>query len=143
MNANSKILIVDDEPNVRLVFRTTLKAEGYETASADCGSSALDILRADTFDLILLDLQMPGEGGNTILQRLREAGNDTPVVIITAYATVPDAVQAMKLGAIDFIAKPLSPTILRQVVAEVIHRNSPTLDASEKSQTLEHVTASS
>lgn len=120
----SRILIVDDEPNVRLVFRTALEACGYVVAEADDGSAALERLAAAPADLVLLDLQMPRVGGMEVLKRLRESGNDVPVVIVTAHGSIPDAVAAMKLGAIDFLTKPLSPESLRQVVREVIERHS-------------------
>lgn len=124
MSNSKRILIVDDEPNVRLVFRTALESEGHDLAEAANGRDALDWLRTSKADLILLDLQMPETGGMEVLRRLREAGDDTPVVIITAYGSVPDAVRAMKLGAIDFLAKPLTPHALRQVVAEVLERHA-------------------
>jgi DNA-binding response OmpR family regulator len=123
MSHSKRILIVDDEPNVRLVFRTALESEGYDLAEAANGRDALNWLRTSKADLILLDLQMPDTGGMEVLRRLRKADNDTPVVIITAHGSVPDAVQAMKLGAIDFLAKPLTPHALRQVVAEVLERH--------------------
>ncbi|MGE5754667.1 MAG: response regulator, partial [Planctomycetaceae bacterium] len=124
MSNSKRILIVDDEPNVRLVFRTALESEGHDLAEAANGRDALDWLRTSKADLILLDLQMPETGGMEVLRRLREAGDDTPVVIITAYGSVPDAVRAMKLGAIDFLAKPLTPHALRKVVAEVLERHA-------------------
>ena len=67
---------------------------------------------------------MPGMGGMEVLRRLRDAGNDVPVVIITAHGTIPDSVQAMKLGAIDFLSKPITPRELRRVVREVIERHA-------------------
>jgi len=118
------ILIVDDEPNVRLVFRTALESSGYRVSSAEDGEKALLWLESTPIDLVLLDLQMPGVGGMEVLEGLRETGNDVPVVIVTAHGSVPDAVQAMKLGAIDFLAKPLSPDTLRAVVAEVLARHA-------------------
>lgn len=129
----SRILIVDDEPNVRLVFRTALEACGYVVAEADDGVTALERLAAAPADLVLLDLQMPRVGGMEVLRRLRESGNDVPVAIVTAHGSIPDAVAAMKLGAIDFLTKPLSPEPLRQVVRDVIERHSarksgPSLD---------------
>jgi DNA-binding response OmpR family regulator len=123
MSDFKRILIVDDEPNVRLVFRTALESEGYNLAEAANGRDALNWLRTSKADLILLDLQMPDTGGMEVLRRLRAADNGTPVVIITAHGSVPDAVQAMKLGAIDFLAKPLRPHALRQAVAEVLDRH--------------------
>ena len=118
------ILIVDDEPNVRLVFRTALESVGYTVAEAEDGASALEWLARSPTDLVLLDLQMPGVGGMEVLRRLRDAGNDVPVVIVTAHGSIPDAVQAMKLGAIDFLTKPLNPEPLRHVVASVIRRHA-------------------
>ena len=67
---------------------------------------------------------MPGLGGMEVLRRLRDAGNDVPVMIVTAHGTIPDAVQAMKLGAIDFLSKPLTPEELRRVVREVVERHA-------------------
>jgi DNA-binding response OmpR family regulator len=125
MNRSEHILIVDDEPNVRLVFRTALESSGYRISSAEDGEKALLWLESAPIDLVLLDLQMPGMNGMDVLEALREAGNDVPVIIVTAHGNVPHAVQAMKLGAIDFMAKPLSPDALRAVVAEVLARHAP------------------
>jgi DNA-binding response OmpR family regulator len=124
MTRAAHILVVDDEPNVRLVFRTALEASGYKLSTAAEGKSALDLVQQDPPDLILLDLQMPGSDGMDVLRQLREGGNNVPVVIITAHGSVPHAVQAMKLGAIDFLAKPISPEALRNVVNEVIQRHA-------------------
>ena len=119
------ILIVDDEPNVRLVFRTALESTGAGLAAAEDGEAALTWLQANKADLVLLDLQMPGVGGMGVLERLRAEGNDVPVIIITAHGSIPDAVAAMKLGAIDFLSKPLTPDALRRAVAEVLDREAP------------------
>jgi DNA-binding response OmpR family regulator len=118
------ILIVDDEPNVRLVFRTALEAAGYAVAEAEDGESALDRLRRSAIALVILDLKMPGIGGLETLRRLRAAGQDVPVVIVTAHGSIPDAVAAMKLGAIDFLTKPIRPEELRKVVADVVRRHA-------------------
>jgi len=117
MDAPKRILIVDDEPNVRLVFRTALEATGYLVTEAADGDAALAQLRKLPTDLILLDLKMPVVDGMETLRRLRDAGDETPVVVITAHGSVPDAVAAMKLGAVDFLPKPVSPVTLRAVVA--------------------------
>ena len=75
-------------------------------------------------DLILLDLRMPLLDGLETLRHLRQIGDDTPVIIVTAYGTVPDAVEAMKLGAIDLLSKPLTPVDLRRVVSDVVERHA-------------------
>jgi len=124
MNSASRILVVDDEPNVRLVFRTTLETAGYDVTEAADGASVVEVLRGGEADLVFLDLRMPGMDGIDVLRHLRDAGNDVPVVIVTAHGDVPNAVQAMKLGAIDFLAKPLSPEALRKVTLEVLSRHA-------------------
>ena len=125
MGLAKHILIVDDEPNVRLVFRTALESTGAELAAAEDGEAALAWLKDHQVDLVLLDLQMPRVGGMGVLERLRAGGNDVPVIIITAHGSIPDAVAAMKLGAIDFLSKPLTPDALRRAVAEVLDREGP------------------
>ena len=120
------VLIVDDEPNVRLMLLTALESVGYDVIAAEDGHAALERLRrlSSGCDLILLDLKMPTMDGMELLSRLRAAGNVVPVVILTAHGSIPDAVAAMKLGAIDFLTKPVTPEALRRVVADVIERHS-------------------
>src|SRR5271166_5153099 len=117
MSLQKRILIVDDEPNVRMVFRTALEASGHEVAEAADGAVAILLARKAPFDLILLDLKMPGTGGMETLKRLRNSGDQTPVVVVTAHGGIAEAVAAVKLGAVDFLPKPVSPTSLREVVA--------------------------
>ena len=122
MSPVKRILIIDDEPNVRLMFRTALESAGHEVVESEGGEQGLRRLRQSPADLVLLDLQMPTMGGMEVLRRLRSDENLVPVVIITAYGSVPDAVEAMKLGAIDFLAKPITPDALRKVVVQVLER---------------------
>jgi DNA-binding response OmpR family regulator len=122
MEIDANILIIDDEPNLRLVFRTTLESAGYQVVEAPDGTSGLRELRNFPADLVLLDLFMPGMSGMDVLQRLRAADNPVPVVIITAHGSIPDAVAAIKLGAIDFLSKPIKPETLRSVVSDVLRR---------------------
>ena len=117
-----RILIVDDEANVRLMLRTTLESSGYEVREAADGPGALGHLRMSQCDLIVLDLRMPGIDGMETLRCLRGEGDGTPVVMLTAHGSIPDAVTAMRLGAIDFLTKPITPQALRAVIADVIHR---------------------
>jgi DNA-binding response OmpR family regulator len=124
MENDARILIIDDEPNLRLVFRTTLESAGYQVAEVADGVTALRKLRTFPADLVLLDLYMPGMGGMDVLERLRDADNPVPVVIITAHGSIPDAVLAIKLGAIDFLSKPIKPEALRSVVSDVLRRRS-------------------
>ena len=131
MDTPGRVLIIDDEPNVRLTFRTALESSGYTVTEAAGGERGLMRLQEFPADLILLDLKMPGVGGMDVLRLLRDAGESTPVVMVTAHGSIPDAVEAMKLGAVDFLSKPLTPEALRRVAAEVIRRHAPTEPAPE------------
>jgi DNA-binding NtrC family response regulator len=126
MDQKKCILIVDDEPNVRLMLSTALESVGYQVALAEDGERALAKLesRGSAVDLVLLDLQMPRMDGMALLSRLRASGSIAPVVILTAHGSIPEAVTAMKLGAIDFLTKPIRPEALRRAVAEVIERHA-------------------
>jgi DNA-binding response OmpR family regulator len=117
-------MVVDDDPDVQLMARTTLEVDGCEVIGATDGEAALEALRATPVDLILLDLRMPLLDGLETLRHLRQIGDDTPVIIVTAYATVPNAIEAMKLGAIDLLSKPLTPPDLRRVVSDVVERRA-------------------
>ncbi|MBA3963586.1 MAG: response regulator [Chthoniobacterales bacterium] len=117
------ILIVDDEPNVRLSYRVALEVEGYLIKEGHCGAKALDELAGSVFDLAILDMRMPEMDGLDLLAELRQRGFTTPTVIITAFGDVPHAVRAMKLGAIDFLQKPITPESLRNVVSTVVSRH--------------------
>jgi len=119
---NNRILIVDDETNVRLNFRFTLEMEGYEIFEARSAEQALDVLAERSFALVILDMRMPGMDGLELLAKMRERGNSVPAMFVTACGDVPRAVEAMKLGAIDFLQKPLRPGELRNVVAEILKR---------------------
>jgi DNA-binding NtrC family response regulator len=118
------ILIVDDEPNVRLNYRVTLETEGFEVREASDGDAALRELADKDFDLAILDMRLPEMDGLELLESMRERNIQTPVVIITAYGDIPHAVRAMKLGAIDFLEKPLTPEALRSTVGEILSRHA-------------------
>ncbi|HEY5706644.1 MAG TPA: response regulator [Terrimicrobiaceae bacterium] len=136
------ILIVDDEPNVRLTYRATLETEDFEVREASDASAALRELGERAFDLAILDMRMPEVDGLELLERMRELEIQTPVVIITAYGDIPHAVRAMKLGAIDFLQKPLTPEALRSIVGEILGRHAKLMPHPASEETFEaHVQA--
>jgi len=116
------VLVVDDEKNIRLMIGKVLEGLGLRIDFAPNGDEALSILSEREFDLILLDLRMPGMDGMEVLRRIREASKTTKVVIITAHGNVDNAVEAMKLGAVDFIQKPFTVEELRHVVTDALER---------------------
>ncbi|RMG03638.1 MAG: sigma-54-dependent Fis family transcriptional regulator [Nitrospirae bacterium] len=103
----SRILVVDDDPAVRDVLQDYLSLEGHTVDTADDGSVGLELLSSEDYDILLLDLAMPKITGLEVMRKMKEGRNaETPVIIITAHGTVKNAVEAMKLGAFDYVTKP-------------------------------------
>jgi len=100
------ILLVDDEPKLRDVLTVGLTDLGYRTLAAPSGREAIDLLQREDVDLVLTDLRMPGIGGRELLQEIKRLRPAMPVILMTAYSTVKDAVQVIKEGAFDYIGKP-------------------------------------
>ena len=113
-----RILIVEDDRTLRQALAFNLAREGYELVSAADGESALGIARAQTLDLMLLDVMLPGMSGIEVLRTLRREGRDTPVIILSAKGDEIDRVVGLKVGADDYISKPFSrPELLARIEA--------------------------
>ncbi len=111
-----RILIVDDELAIRQVLAEELMREGYEVADTGDGESALDYLLKNDVDIAICDVRMPGMSGIDVLRKVREAGIDTSFLLMTAFASVDTAIESMKLGAFDYLIKPVrSEEVLHQV----------------------------
>lgn len=117
-----KMLIVDDEKNIRLMLDQALATAGYEVTTAIDGEHALDKVKESHFDLMLLDMKLPGMDGIEVLRGVSHLRPDLPVIMITAHGTVETAVEAMKLGAVDYLRKPFAPDEIRSIVAQVLQR---------------------
>jgi len=116
-----RLLIIDDEPHIRQMMRFTLETSGYQVDEAGDGEAGLARLGADgEYDAIILDQKMPGLDGLQTLRRIRERTPDACVLMVTAYASIELAVNAMKFGASDFLRKPMTPEMLRGAVAAAI-----------------------
>src|SRR5262249_18757655 len=105
MNA-ARVLVVDDEKSMRDLLTITLEKAGYEVAAADGGEAAIEAVRRDTFDAIITDLRMPRVDGMQVLRAAKDLCPDTAVIVVTAVASTETAVEAMRLGAYDYITKP-------------------------------------
>lgn len=114
-----KILIVDDEEIQRVSLQDDLRDAGYEAIAMESPQLVLELINKESFDVILSDLKMPGMDGIALLQRIREIQPDATVIMMTAYATVETAVQAMKLGAYDYLTKPFSTDELLLILKRV------------------------
>src|SRR6266480_6085829 len=102
------ILIVDDESSIRQSLRGVLEDEGYKTSVAESGEACLEVLRKRRFDVVLLDVWLPGMDGLETLEKIKESENAPEVIMISGHGTIETAVRATKLGAFDFLEKPLS-----------------------------------
>jgi len=104
----ARLLVVDDEPRIRTYLSRSLSAQGYTVHESADGQDALDQLRFRDFDLVLLDLAMPGYSGLQVLSELRQRESQTPVIVLTAVSDTSARVQALDRGAVDVVAKPFS-----------------------------------
>jgi DNA-binding response OmpR family regulator len=120
---SERILVVDDEKNIRLTLTQALQSQNWETDTAVNGEEALAKLEKGGFGVVLLDLKMPGMDGMEVLRRLAEQRPDVRVIVITAYGTIESAVEAMKLGAVDYLQKPFVPKEIRELVSRVVARD--------------------
>ena len=126
------ILIVDDEKNIRESLAMYIQSLGHTVETAADAETALQAIERRAFDLVVSDVRMEGLGGLGLLRQLREQQSATAVVLMTAYATVPQAVEAMHLGAYEFLMKPFSPDDVRLLINHVLdartsHRDHATV----------------
>jgi DNA-binding NtrC family response regulator len=117
-----KILIVDDELSVRQSLQEWFLEDGFDVETADDGAVALRKMDTGPYDIILLDLKMPGMDGITVQKRIRDVDKDACIIILTAYASVETAVEALKLGAFDYVTKPVDPDDLSNLVKNALRQ---------------------
>src|ERR1041384_5708980 len=123
----ARILVTDDEPGLRRFVAEVLTADGHHVSECADAVQAVEWAGRERLDLLITDLKMPNLDGLALLRRLRGARLDTRVIVMTAHASVDSAVEAMKLGAIDYLEKPLkSPAALRAIVSRALgHHAAP------------------
>ena len=122
MLTSKRILIVDDDQGICLTLSIALGELGYEIETAPTGEAAMAAIENSHFGIVLLDLWMPGIGGMEALRRMRDIAPEMRVIIMTAHGGIDSAVEAMKLGAVDFIQKPFTPPEIRELVGAVVQR---------------------
>lgn len=118
-----RVLVVDDEPAIRRFLRASLTAEGYVVSEAEDGESALKLLRRNSFDVVLLDLGLPHINGFDVILRIRDAGLNVPIVVLSSRADEEGKVRALDLGADDYVTKPFGlDELMARLRAAVRHR---------------------
>jgi DNA-binding NtrC family response regulator len=128
-----RVLIVEDRPSVLRLMATILE-RGHDVTTACDGTTALSLIASDSFDVVLTDIRMPGASGFDVLRAVKSRAPRTRVVMITAYANVADAVAAIKLGAYDYVAKPLDADEISLVVARAVAQAQETPGAAEEAR---------
>ena len=121
----NQILVVEDEPTIAIALQDDLEDEGYRVEAVSDGLTALEKTRSRGFDLVLLDVMLPGKDGFTVLREMRKAGNQTPVILLTARGQEQDRITGLALGADDYVTKPFSRQELLLRVQAVLRRSGP------------------
>ncbi len=124
MNKNLNILIVDDDPSLRNMLSIVLKKEGYIIFSAENGKTAIKLLKKNHIDLIISDIKMPDISGIDLLQKVKTINQELPFILITAFSSTNDAIEAMKLGADDYITKPFNLDELKIIINKSIYKKN-------------------
>ncbi len=120
MKEDARVLVVDDEPMVCLALTNWLEEENYFAQAVEDGPQAIGAVREENWDIVLLDLRMPGMDGMEVLKQVKEIAPQTVVIMMTAYASIPGAVQAMQEGAYDYIVKPLDVDQLTLMLQRIV-----------------------
>ena len=124
--AKASILIVDDEPIVREAIRDWLVDAGYDVTTAETGERALEIAAEKDFGLIILDVRLPGKTGIRVLEQMKEVKPNVKAIIITAYASPQMRTEALELGALNYLSKPIAPNELEKIVQEALANEADT-----------------
>ncbi|MDD5449288.1 MAG: response regulator [Candidatus Omnitrophica bacterium] len=135
------ILAVDDETEVRNLYDTILTEEGYRVTTASCGEEAVERIKQEKFNLLLLDLKMPGMSGTDVLKAVPDRLEGTSVIIVTAYPSLESSIEAIKSGVCDYVIKPFSPKELRNIVRMVAEKAKLIEENKKKERELAVATA--
>lgn len=125
MKAKPRVLIVDDEPNIRRILQVAFDKAGYQSLTAEDGHTALGMISEHAPDCVLTDVTMPGMTGYDLLRQIKSNHPDMPVVVMTAFGTIPQAIQAIRDGAFEYVTKPFDLESLKKVVQNAIENDVP------------------
>jgi two-component system, NtrC family, response regulator len=138
MSSKGRIVVIDDEVNAAAALETLLKEDGYDVSRAHDARAGLQLLEKEEPDVVLTDLRMPGMDGLELLTRIKQVRPEIMVILMTAYGTVKTAVRAMKLGAEDYLGKPIDVEELEVVLEKVLEKKSLLAEARGLRERLEH-----
>ncbi len=125
MNSKPCILVVDDELNIRRILQMAFDKVGYQTLVAEDAREAIKLLESEKFDLVITDVTMPGMNGYDLQKQIQQVFPDLPVIIMTAFGTIPQAVAAIRNGAFEYITKPFDLDQLKRIVSAALEGDTP------------------
>lgn len=131
MNTKGHILAVDDDDRLRDLLKRYLTREGHDVTTAKDAASARKLMATMTFDLVILDVMMPGEDGLSLLKSVREKKSDTPVILLTARSLPAERIEGLKIGADDYLSKPFEPEELALRISSILKRAAPEAPVEE------------
>ncbi len=137
--ADFSLLVVDDEPDLRALYELTLVREGYAVETAGSVGQALDWLGRRRFHAVITDMRLPDGTGLDLLKRLEEAGRREKAIVITAYGSSENAVEALKAGAYDYLTKPFNPLALADWAAAALGPRDPAEDEARRQRAVAKV----
>ena len=130
--SQGRILAIDDEKNIRLLIDNEFSLEGFEVVTAASGEEGMALFESSKFDVVLLDIKLPKLNGIEILKRMKQLSQATQIIMITGYGDIGSAVEAIKLGARDYVTKPFKLDELLKLVRLSIQRKQPASDTVER-----------
>jgi len=131
LNTKGHILAVDDDDRLRDLLKRYLTREGHDVTTAKDAASARKLMATMTFDLVILDVMMPGEDGLSLLKSVREKKSDTPVILLTARSLPAERIEGLKIGADDYLSKPFEPEELALRISSILKRAAPEAPVEE------------
>jgi two-component system phosphate regulon response regulator OmpR len=131
VNVKGHILCVDDDDRLRDLLKRYLTREGHDVTTAKDAETARRMMATMTFDLVILDVMMPGEDGLSLLKSVREKKSDTPVILLTARSLPAERIEGLKIGADDYLSKPFEPEELALRIASILKRAAPEAPVEE------------
>ena len=133
-NIQAKVLLVDDEEEFIESLSDRLELRGLTVRTSGCGTDALELVHEHKFDVVVLDLSMPGMDGIEVLKKIKQESPDTEIIMLSGHATIQDSTEAMKLGAEDFLEKPLDLQKLLQKITEAKDKRILVLQEQSKEE---------
>ncbi len=126
-----RVLVADDTKNIRTLLMKCLQIEGYEVKTANDGNAAKEILLKEDFDLAFIDIKMPFISGTEVIRSIREMGITIPVIVITAYATVKNAIECTQMGVVAYLQKPFTADKVKAVLKEYLDETARNSEGPE------------